>query len=98
MERVIRLTSSLSLASLAGIYVTNSFLTQLWNDLEHPPLLIDNVQCVSTARFIATIVDELRKHDALTDYGVPTLFTMSGLLSITPGGNSTYQKSTGSQI
>ena|SRR5271170_2076809 len=38
MERVIRLASQLPLASPAGKCVTNSFLTQLWNDLKHPPL------------------------------------------------------------
>ena len=38
MERVIRLAAQLPLTSAAGIGVTNSFLTQLWNDLKHPPL------------------------------------------------------------
>jgi linoleate 10R-lipoxygenase len=38
MERVIRLASQLPLASPAGTGITNSFLTQLWNDLKHPPL------------------------------------------------------------
>lgn len=38
MERVVRLASQLPLASYAGKGVTNSFLTQLWNDLKHPPL------------------------------------------------------------
>jgi len=38
MEGVIRLASQLPLASPAGKCVTNSFLTQLWNDLQHPPL------------------------------------------------------------
>jgi hypothetical protein len=38
MERVIRLASQLPLTSPAGICITNSFLTQLWNDLKHPPL------------------------------------------------------------
>ena len=38
METVIRLAFRLPLASPAGICVTNSYLTQLWNDLKHPPL------------------------------------------------------------
>ena len=38
MERVIRLASQLPLASPASTLVTNTFLTQLWNDLKHPPL------------------------------------------------------------
>ena len=37
MERVIRLAAQLPLASSAGKGVTDSFLTQLWNDLKHPP-------------------------------------------------------------
>ena len=38
MEGVIRLASQLPLASSAGKGVTRLFLTQLWNDLKHPPL------------------------------------------------------------
>jgi linoleate 8R-lipoxygenase/9,12-octadecadienoate 8-hydroperoxide 8R-isomerase len=38
MERVVRLASRLLLASYAGKRVTNSFLTQFWNNLKHPPL------------------------------------------------------------
>jgi linoleate 8R-lipoxygenase / 9,12-octadecadienoate 8-hydroperoxide 8R-isomerase len=37
MERVVRLASQLPLASRIGIGLTNSLLTQLWNDLQHPP-------------------------------------------------------------
>jgi hypothetical protein len=38
MERVMRLASQLPLTSSAGKGVTSSFLTQLWDDLKHPPL------------------------------------------------------------
>ena len=38
MEGVIRLASQLPVASAAGKGVTSLFLTQLWNDLKHPPL------------------------------------------------------------
>ena len=35
-----------------------------------------NVQCVNTAGFVASIVDRLHKHDALTDYGVHLVRTL----------------------
>ena len=38
MERVIQLASSLPLKSDSGEGLTNKFLTQLWNDLQHPPV------------------------------------------------------------
>lgn len=38
MERVIQLAAELPLDSKAGMTLTNGFLTQLWNDLSHPPL------------------------------------------------------------
>ena len=38
MERVIQLAAELPLKSKAGLGLTNSFLTKLWGDLNHPPL------------------------------------------------------------
>ncbi|KAE8349730.1 heme peroxidase [Aspergillus coremiiformis] len=38
MERLIQLTSALPSTSRVGKELTNSFLNQLWKDLEHPPL------------------------------------------------------------
>jgi len=38
MERVIQLAAELPLDSKPGTGLTNGFLTQLWNDLGHPPL------------------------------------------------------------
>ena len=38
MERVIQLASELPLTSPSGMGLTGTFLTQLWNDLKHPPL------------------------------------------------------------
>ena len=38
MERVIQLASELPLDSKSGVGLTNGFLRQLWNDLDHPPL------------------------------------------------------------
>jgi Animal haem peroxidase len=37
MERVIALAAELPLDSKSGIGLTNSFLTELWSDLSHPP-------------------------------------------------------------
>ncbi|KAJ9312670.1 heme peroxidase [Paecilomyces variotii] len=38
MERVIQLAAELPSTSRNGKALTNTFLTQLWNDLKHPPL------------------------------------------------------------
>jgi Animal haem peroxidase len=38
MERVIQLAAELPLDSKSGLGLTNGFLRQLWNDLDHPPL------------------------------------------------------------
>jgi linoleate 8R-lipoxygenase / 9,12-octadecadienoate 8-hydroperoxide 8R-isomerase len=35
-----------------------------------------NVQCVNTTGFVATVLDRLHKHDALTDYGVHLVRTL----------------------
>ena len=37
MERIIQLTAELPLNDRVGATLTNDFLSQLWNDLEHPP-------------------------------------------------------------
>ena len=37
MERIIQLTAELPLDDRASATLTNKFLSQLWNDLEHPP-------------------------------------------------------------